>query len=377
MTKQNIITTAFVLVLGISLFCGHASAVILPAERQALIDLYNGTDGPNWSDSTNWLDQTGTECTWHGVLCDANNNYVVQLLLGDNRLKGSIPSSLESLSNLQALKMNDNQLTELPAELGNLSNLELLILNNNGLTGIPWELGNLYNLTGLHLNNNNLKEIPGELRKLSSLKYLDLGSNDLTNIPVELGYLFNLTSLNLKKNQLTAIPAEMQNLKKLLILNLDNNQLTGTIPTFIGNLTSLEKLYMGNNQLSGTIPGELENLSNLTVLSLENNLLIGPVPGELANLTNLSDNQSDFRYNALFTPDQILSDFLSKKQIGGDWESSQAGQMDNLYSAILVLRAMAGLNPGRIQFIEDANSDSKIGLEEVIYILQNVSQLRD
>ena len=46
-----------------------AHAQIPTAERDALIALYNSTDGANWSDSTNWLGAVGTECTWYGVSC--------------------------------------------------------------------------------------------------------------------------------------------------------------------------------------------------------------------------------------------------------------------------------------------------------------------
>ncbi len=428
MAIKNIILAAFVLVSGICLLCSNACA-IPPGERQALIDLYNSTDGPNWLNTVNndkkWVvDGTGvgTECDWKGIIC--YNGNVAQLILENNNLKGAIPSSISALSGLQALKLGANQLIEVPAELGKLSLLELLALNDNELTSIPWELGNLYNLTGLYLNNNQLTEIPAELRKLSSLKFLYLNNNLLTDIPGEIGYLFSLISLNLSNNGLTSMPAEMGNLKQLLVLNLEsnllagsipmfirdlanlqeiylgNNQLTGTVPTelgalsnltvlslesnqltgsipmSVGNLANLQKLYLGNNQLTDTVPSEMGTLSSLIILSLENNLLLGPVPGELINLTRLLNGKSDFRHNVLFTPVQELDEFLSKKQIGGDWESTQAGQMDKLYSAILLLRVMTGLTPEKIQFFEDVNSDNKRGLEEIVYILQNVSGLR-
>lgn len=38
------------------------------AECEALVQLYNSTDGPNWTNNTDWL-QTNTPCNWYGVAC--------------------------------------------------------------------------------------------------------------------------------------------------------------------------------------------------------------------------------------------------------------------------------------------------------------------
>ncbi len=49
----------------------------LPAlQREALVELYNSTDGPGWEVSTNWL--TGDPCStnWALLACDATNSSV-------------------------------------------------------------------------------------------------------------------------------------------------------------------------------------------------------------------------------------------------------------------------------------------------------------
>ena len=76
-----------------------AHAQIPTAERDALIALYNSTDGANWGNNTNWLGAMGTECTWNGVTCDGG--HVQQLGLAHNELSGSIPAELENLSALR------------------------------------------------------------------------------------------------------------------------------------------------------------------------------------------------------------------------------------------------------------------------------------
>lgn len=79
-------------------------------ECNALVTLYQSTDGANWLDNTNWLTVNATisPCNWHGVLC--SNGSVVQLALTGNRLRGPIPSSLGALTHLVRLLLADNQL---------------------------------------------------------------------------------------------------------------------------------------------------------------------------------------------------------------------------------------------------------------------------
>src|SRR2546426_331931 len=171
-------------------------AAVPAQERDALIALYNSTNGANWKKKTHWLGAVGTECTWYGVRCNSARSNITSLTLDVNQLGGSIPT-----------------------EIGNLTNLEILDLFRNQLSGsIPAQLGNLTNLKKLGLGYNQLSgSIPAELGNLISLKDLDLFSNQLTgSIPPELGNLTHLESLALFSNRLTGrIPAQLGNLIKL------------------------------------------------------------------------------------------------------------------------------------------------------------------
>ena len=260
-------------------------------ERDALIALYNSTDGANWTENTSWLGAVGTECDWYGVTC--SSGFVSSIRLSINSLSGSIPSDLGNLTNLIYLSLSSNSLSgSIPSELGNLTNLTDLYLNSNSLSGsIPSELGKLTNLTRLGLYSNSLSgRIPAELGKLTNLTDLYLYSNILSgNIPVELGNLTKLAYLYLYSNTLNgSIPAELGNLTNLTRLYLNNNSLSGSIPSELGNLTNLTDLYLYNNSISGSIPSELGNLTNLTRLLLYKNSLSGSIPPELGNLTKLS-----------------------------------------------------------------------------------------
>lgn len=362
---------------------GAETSSIPSSERQALIDLYNSTNGPGWSHSENWLGPAGTECTWQGVTCDATGTSVTQLSFNRNNMQGPLPGSLENLINLRFMIVYENPLTgqipselgslnklqtlsllytklegSIPPELGNLHNLQTLNLAAADLTGpVPPELANLTNLKGLYLGFNELTgPVPRKLADLPELEYLDLTSNQLIGqIPPELGNLGTLKGLWLGYNNLSgSIPIELTRLAKLQHLDLRSDHLTGPIPHEIGNLTNLQLLGLSFNQLTGSVPHEIGNLSNLAFLSLGPNHLTGPIPPEigdlgdllylelpscqltgqlparLINLTKLLNDHLDLRWNGLSSSYRALVDLLNSKQIDGDWQSTQTVPVTDL-----------------------------------------------
>jgi len=254
-------------------------------ERNALIALYNSTNGDNWTNNDGWKDpplhtdgfaMPGTEENWYGITVE--NHTVIKIRLYINNLVGTIP-----------------------LEIGNLTNLQDLHLSDNSLSG----------------------SIPTQLCSLIDLEYLSLFNNQLSgSIPVEIGNLSSLIYLNLNRNQLSGgIPLELVNLINLQELRLDRNQLSGAIPKEFENLSDLQSLYLSSNQFSGSIPPELGNLSNLQILHLESNRLAGKIPTSFQDLVNLSI--TDIGYNALYinADDGDFREFLNIKD--PDWESTQ------------------------------------------------------
>ncbi|MFI0428880.1 leucine-rich repeat domain-containing protein [Mariniflexile sp. HMF6888] len=270
------------------------TCVVPQSEKDALMALYNATNGPNWTNTlanNQAWDVNTSVCDWYGVT--VSNGTVTELSLSSNGLSGTIPVSISNLVNLNKLQLNNNNLSgSIPSEIGNLSNLNSLRLYTNQLTGpIPSEIGNLTNLKSLNLSSNQLTgAIPIELSNLVDLTGLTLFGNQLSGtIPTGLGNLTNLTGLSLYANQLSGnIPAELGNLTALNYLRLSDNQLSGNIPSEIGNLTQLTYIHLGQNVLSGNIPVEIGNLTQLTYLDLYNNQLSGNIPTEITNLTSLT-----------------------------------------------------------------------------------------
>ena len=253
-------------------------------ECEALVAIYNDTDGPNWDFQQGWL-QNSNICFWIGVNCVGGS--VERLQFHGLGLVGAIPPEIADLTALTELALSSNQVDGLPTELVTMSSLEVLKVDRNALTGpIPSFLANLSGLTELNLSRNQLTgSIPASFGGLSGLQELWLFSNQLAGgIPVELGQLTSLRQLLIGDNPLGGtIPPELGNLSQLEDLDIGSSQLTGSIPPEMGQLTQLRNLTLDRNSLTGPIPPELGNLSNMNLLWLDQNQLSGPIPPELGS----------------------------------------------------------------------------------------------
>ncbi len=200
-------------------------------EKQALVDLYNATNGLNWTNNANWLTDAPV-CDWFGVTVE--DDKVKVLKLSNNNLSGSIPSSIGQLSNLIELRLMENGYPNagivggIPVEIGQLANLTILDLSSNILSGnIPVELGNLTKLEELYLNRNKL----------------------MGTIPPEIGQLQELNTLFLEQNE----------------------NLEGPLPNELANLSKLERLVLFDNKFSGRVPSGLVDLPLLSQLVIIQN----------------------------------------------------------------------------------------------------------
>ena len=301
--RQSLVRLLTAIVIVHSLFSWdvHAQSAGAALDREALVALYEATDGPNWRYNTNWLSDAPLS-DWYGVNTNSAGRVVSVYLKGtpgsffrgatSHGLSGQLPPELGNLSYLTTLNLGINAISgSVPIELGNLSRLNQLNLEDNDLSGsIPMEFGNLASLTALRVANNQLNgPVPSEIGNLEQLVVLDLSGNQLSGqIPRELGGLTRLTNLLLTGNNLIGeLPDELRHLTRLENLTLDGNNLSGPIPEWIGELTRLTNLSAIDNNLNGQIPATIGKLTDLTELNLAWNFLSGPIPDEIRELAEL------------------------------------------------------------------------------------------
>lgn len=250
-----------------------------PVECEALVDLYESTNGAGWTNKTNWL-VTYTVDDWYGIV--VSTGHVTDIELYGNQLTGVLPSTIGNLRYLRDIYLSANQITgQIPVEIGNFINLETIYLGGNLITGsIPSSIGGLSNLHWIELTDNQISgSMPYALSFLANLSGLRLSSNLLTGtLPTWLGNLSNLGELSLAGNQFTgSIPPELGKLSKLDWLEINANQLTGDVPTELGNLTNLIKLHIGLNQLSGSVPLTFVKLTKLEDFFFRDTNLCEPI----------------------------------------------------------------------------------------------------
>jgi hypothetical protein len=147
-------------------------------ETAALVDFYHTSHGVKWKVKKNW-------CTphplrdWLGVSVN-KFDFIIKLVMPSNNLLGSIPDSIDQLTNLRELDLRYNQLTgSIPASICNLEKLTHLHLHCNRLLGpIPENIGQLKSLAVLDLRSNQLSGvIPESITELKLLNYVALTSN--------------------------------------------------------------------------------------------------------------------------------------------------------------------------------------------------------
>jgi Concanavalin A-like lectin/glucanases superfamily/HYR domain/Domain of unknown function DUF11/Secretion system C-terminal sorting domain/Leucine rich repeat/CARDB len=165
----------------------------------ALVDLYNSTNGANWT--VKW-DFNSPVSTWYG-LDFTFNGCLRQINLPNNNLVGTIPASIGNIAELDYFNLSKNKLTGvIPTTIGKLSKLTRLFLNYNQLSGsIPSEIGNLP-VIFLELTKNQLTgSIPQNLGKLQYPVSITLDSNLLTGcIPIEMKSFCNSNNIRINAN---------------------------------------------------------------------------------------------------------------------------------------------------------------------------------
>ncbi|KAL0692776.1 hypothetical protein Bca4012_059956 [Brassica carinata] len=264
---------------------------------QALKSSLNLTKDIDWSDPN--------PCKWQTVQCDASNR-VTRIQLKTKGIRGTLPSNLQTLTELTVLELFQNQISGPIPDLSGLTRLQTLNLHDNLFDSVPKNLfAGMTSLQGAYLENNPFSpwEIPETLKEATSLQNLSLTSCNVTGkipdffssqtlpsltrlelsqnflsgeLPASLG-ASSLQKLYLNAQKLNGSVSVLRNMTSLVEVDLQGNAFSGPIPDLSG-LHSLSKFNVRENQLTGLVPPSLTSLKSLTTVNLTNNYLQGPTP---------------------------------------------------------------------------------------------------
>lgn len=246
------------------LFSFSMLANVTPSDKEALVKLYEATNGKQWN--TKW-DLSLPVSTWYGV--KLQDDKVISIRLVDNNLVGEIPNEIVNLTGLQELDLHKNKISGMiPVFIGKLKEMKVLNLSFNKLSG----------------------SIPTSVCDMANLKDLELYMNALTGeLPMQIGALKQLEILSLFNNEIAGeIPNSLYDVKTMKVLLLNSNKLVGALSRDVENMTALENLSLFDNKMDGQVPFELENLNNLKEMNISYNRFKGLVSKDLAVLDTLN-----------------------------------------------------------------------------------------
>lgn len=294
-------------------------------QRDALISIYNTTNGSQWNRP--W-DLQKDPRNWFGITI--KNGDVTEIALNNNALQGVFPNSLSIFTKLSKLDLGNNDLSgEVSTSISTLGALQTLDISNNHLTGDPSQkiasltklttlliggnrfeivnvnalLSNSHQIITLGLSGLQLAEIPQKIASCYNLTDLDLSNNLIVSGFDNLSGLTNLERLNLSNNALITMPNAIKSLKKLIQLNLQGNQITNF--DFFTSIQQLEDLNIAENNLT-EIPNTISALKNL-------------------NHINLNHNKINSGFTKLTVLKKLQQVFLNSNEIYGSFPSELLG----------------------------------------------------
>jgi Leucine-rich repeat (LRR) protein len=258
-----------------------------------------------------------------GVRCNGGN-VVKELYFPGASASGLIPDEITLLYDLQALHLDENDLTTplnpklekllflrdlglsfnsingtFPSFLGHMA-LKSLDLSHNGIHGSVGPITAWSDMEGLDLSYNDIEDDINRFSELTNVRYLFLAGNKFVGRLESdiLAAWAKIEALDISQNDLEGrLPDNLFLLSSLRILDLHGNYFTGNLPSqAIDDTRILELLALHDNKLDGALD-VVANLRNLIHLDLSNNGFSGWLPTFVAleklqylylfNLTNL------------------------------------------------------------------------------------------
>ena len=248
----------------------------------ALVALAGSAGLSGWHSKKNWLKKGSSICDWFGVKCSGGR--VSELNLKANNLRGSLPATLGSLSELKVLDVAGKR----PPGYGPHSCVPSGATNFNN-SQMP---RSFYALSKLETWSTEYTCLGGtlapELGSMLSLQQLLLHGNFLSGtLPPELDNLANLVQHKLGRNPISGtLPPMLKPKPKLQKYNCNFCKLSGTFPDVFTpqKFPALVQAYWDGNGFSGTLPASVGSISTMETLSFNINNFAGEFPPAFCNL---------------------------------------------------------------------------------------------
>lgn len=310
--------------------------------------------------------------------------YLEILSLSNNHI-GSVQGTLDSLSMLTYLDLDNNELTSFDA--GSFNNLQRLFLESQGYNTddgfvntleLVSNLNQATDIVELRLNNNNIDNNSVQsISNLKKLEYLSLSGNSV----VDLGFLQDLVYLthlelarcNIRqarevngKDQSTGetISEQIDNLsylsgmKDLLILDLSDNPEIHNIAS-LSTLTKLSLFYMNNVELESA--AAVRSMTKLQYLSMQNSGLTDfsflNTLNQLEYLNLAGHKFAAFDFRNIKNYDNLVGLFLDSAT---ETEAININTFVNKQN--LRYMALANVNVGSVDSLPDMDNITYLGL---------------
>ena len=215
----------------------------------------------------------------------SNKNYVVEIYLASNNLRGALEPFIWNLTKLSKLNLQGNELTGLLTDFlpQKVLPIQSLVLKRTKIFGpVPWKtLAGYENLTMLEIGHTKLNgTIDKEIGNLFCLQVLTIEATKIRGrLPTSIKQLTNLYAIDFSFLQLKGSLNLFYAMSKLKFALLENNELTGQLPyDFASRFKKLELFEIAHNQLSGTLPKNVQFPPSLKVIDIRRNGLQGEIP---------------------------------------------------------------------------------------------------
>ncbi|MFS8001416.1 putative protein kinase RLK-Pelle-LRR-VIII-1 family [Helianthus anomalus] len=177
---------------------------------------------------------------------------LIHLLLDNNKLRGTIPSTLGLVTSLQVVRLDRNSLS------GN----------------VPPSINNLVNASGMFLANNQLTGPIPDLTSMNLLNYVDLSNNsfDPSPAPSWFSTLLALTTIKMHNTNLRGdLQRDLFRIPQLQKVDLSSNMINGSLDITSNPSTQLQLVDLQHNQIEGFI--QRDQYEDSIVIILADNLI--------------------------------------------------------------------------------------------------------